>query len=241
MNVSPRAAPTSATRRPPSPPRIPTCPVRHTRRRRVACIPSRVRPPSVAVLALAGACTSAIANPERAPSAPATRNNDSPVLVEGPSSAAPTLLLRLTTDGAAAVESRVRASVPNAFAVLALAYESVGVPHTAADTAAHTVGAVNVRLAGLVGNVPRARYVSCGSGSVAEGGASELRVRATLLTRVTPEGSGSVLSSQLVATGEHLTGNGGAVPCRSTGRLEQAVARAVRDALGGIDTTTAPR
>lgn len=214
----------------------------HARRRRVAFAPSRPRVLGAVAAALTaactGACTSAIANPERAPSPPATRNVDAPVLVEAPASST---LLKLTTTGAPPVETRIRASAPNAFAVLALAYESVGVPHTAADTAARTVGAVNVRLPSNVGGAPLARYVSCGSGSVAEGGMSEMRVRATLLSRVTPEGSGSVLSSQLVATGEHLTGYSGTVPCRSTGRLEQAVARAVRDALGGIDSTAAPR
>ena len=187
----------------------------------------------------AGACSTIVngTSPERAPDARAAQVEEQRIQVDGPSD---DILLRFSQSRAPAVETRVNAPVDRAYAALGGAFFEVGLPPTRSDSARRTVGAVNLPAAGLIETGTLARYVSCGSGSLAEGPLGEYRVRLTLLSRVTEEGSGSVVSTQLFAVGQPpsgTSGNRGDVRCQSSGRLEGALGRAVQKALAGAAPT----
>ena len=204
---------------------------------------SAVRPAAVAAaaclgaacLAAASACSTVVngTSPARAPDAPAARIEAQRVQVDGLSD---DVLLRFSASRAPAVETRVNAPVARAYAALGAAFFEVGLPPTRSDSTRHTIGAINLPAAGLIETSTLARYVSCGSGSLAEGPLGEYRVRLTLLSRVTEEGSGSVVSTQLFAVGQPpsgTSGNRGDVRGQSSGRLEGALARAVQKGLAG--------
>lgn len=188
---------------------------------------------AAATASLTTACATTSANPDLAPvpsAATATQVREQ-VIVDP---AADAVVLQSSVTRAPAFEARVDAPPATVYALLAAAYEQVGLRHTTYDTSARTLGAVNVRVANQVGGVALARYVECGNGTLADGSLGEYRVRLSLYSRVSPQASGSVVSSQLFATAVRPAASNFPVPCRSTGRLETAVGAAVRDLLVAV-------
>ncbi len=136
--------------------------------------------------------------------------------------------VRLVGVRAPAFEVHVRAPVATAYAALTDAYRVAGFPATRFDTTTHIVGAVDVRAADRIDVPTLRRYVSCGGGSYAEPSLGEYRVMVTLLSRVTPDGAGSLVSTQLFAAGQRPGAAGPRTVCPTTGRLEAIVNRAVK-------------
>jgi hypothetical protein len=76
-----------------------------------------------------------------------------------------------------------------------------------------------------LGKASLSQFVDCGGNAGGAANADSYAVTMTVLSRVTPAsgGTGSVVTTQLLASARPVTVAGNTVQCASTGRLEQAI------------------
>lgn len=147
-----------------------------------------------------------------------------PVRVDGPDG---NLDLRVTRNADEVTELQVRAGADRIYAVLPEVYASLGLAANTVAGDTRTVGVVNGRAPRQVARQPLSRYLNCGStmtGPVADA----YVVTLTAVSRVRASGdSASVVGTQIAASAVPGQTSGTRVTCASTGRLEQAINKAV--------------
>lgn len=107
------------------------------------------------------------------------------------------------------------------------AYTSLKLPITVVDTARHVIGAQNARVRNQLAGDRVSRWLSCGVTLSGSPRADSYTVLLTVLTQVRASGSGSVARSVVAGYAQPSDGSTNAVPCSSTGELEQRLHEAL--------------
>lgn len=186
---------------------------------------------TAAALALvAGAGPTACAARSGGPASDAVRNPSAGTLIttriDGGGGTA--MELRSVGDAVSATEATVPAGAEQTFAALPGAYEAVGLSINTVLSDARTLGVREGRAPRRLARQPLSRYLECGADAVGTRHADAWAVTITALTRVTPaRDSASTVRTQVTGSARPLTTSGSAVPCTSTGFLEQAINNAI--------------
>jgi len=132
-----------------------------------------------------------------------------------------------------AADSVLNASPAAALAALEAAYTELGIEVKFRDNATGQLGNKRFSKVRDLAGVRMSKYVGCGfaeTGPVAD----NYRVTMSLVSRVTPIGSGSRVDTQLTAYAEDMGSSKGTLSCTTLGALEQRVhALAVKHTAGG--------
>jgi hypothetical protein len=122
----------------------------------------------------------------------------------------------------AASDSVVDAPPAAVFAALQAAYQDLGIEIKLLDPARRVVG--NKRFSKMfeLDGVRLSKYVGCGTTQTGPT-ADAYRVTMSLVSSVTPSGSGSRLETQLIAYAEDISSSKGRISCITLGALEQRV------------------
>lgn len=112
---------------------------------------------------------------------------------------------------------------------LPAAYQSLGIPLAALDSATMTVGNPGLAVrGGRIGERRVSRYLNCGSDPLTGPIADRAEVRLSVLSHVRPAGAGAVIEVQVSGTAVQRSLSNNAVTCTSTGVLEEALATAAK-------------
>ena len=131
-----------------------------------------------------------------------------------------------------AADSTIEASPDVVFSALAAAYQELGIDVKFLNSTTREVG--NKRFPKMydLGGVRLSKYVGCGStetGPVAD----SYRVTMSIVSQVTPSGTGSRVSTQLTAYAEDLGSSKGTLSCLTLGALEQRINQLTVKHVGG--------
>jgi len=125
-----------------------------------------------------------------------------------------------------ATETDLAVPADRAYAVLPLVYEQLGLKINTAVSDTRTIG-VSSASTRRVGKEPLSRFISCGTNVTGTPLADTYAVTLTVLSRVTPSGTtGSLLSTQVIASAQPMSTSGTTVTCESKGELEERIAKA---------------
>ena len=129
-------------------------------------------------------------------------------------------------------DSLVNAPPDTAFAALVAAYQDLGIEVKLLLPRAREVG--NRRFSKMyeLAGVRLSKYVGCGQSETGQA-ADNYRITMSIVSRVTPSGTGSRIDTQLTAYAEDLSSSKGAISCTTLGGLEERIhALAVKHAGG---------
>ena len=132
-----------------------------------------------------------------------------------------------------AADSTIEAVPDIVFAALAEAYKDLGIEVKFVNSQTRQVG--NKRFSKMydIAGVKLSKYVGCGSTETGSA-ADNYRVTMSLVSQVTPSGSGSRVSTQLSGYAEDLGSSKGALSCITLGGLEQRINQlTVKHVFGG--------
>ena len=135
----------------------------------------------------------------------------------------------LATGSTAVVEgvATVDAPVDKVWAALVPAYDSLAIPLTAIDPAAHVIGNGGFIVHRKLGNARLSQYINCGS---AQGGpsADSYEINLQVTTSLAPASSTStVVTTRVNAAGKPASLSGEYMPCATTGGLETRLVRLI--------------
>ena len=185
-------------------------------------------PWSPSLLVAAALAAAACASSGSAPVESATGTTQNTVRVDGGTSSYQTDL----THSDRATESDLPVTADRAFAILPIVYEQIGLKINTAVSDSRTIG-VNGARTRRVGKDAMSRFLSCGNDATGNSLADSYSVLLTVLSRVTPSGTtGSVLSTQVIATAQPMSTSGSVITCQSTGVLEDRIAKATALRVG---------
>jgi len=120
--------------------------------------------------------------------------------------------------------------IAKVWAVMPLAFDSLGIPVNQIDPANYVIGASSVRVRRSLRKVPLSRYIDCGS--MAGGpSADTYEINLTLLTTLKATETGSVAFTQLEALGRSESLRGDWIRCSSNGTLERKLADVIQASL----------
>ena len=121
-----------------------------------------------------------------------------------------------------AADSTIEATPDVVFSALAAAYQDLGIEVKFLNSTARQIG--NKRFSKMydLAGVRLSKYVGCGSTETGPA-ADNYRITMSIVSQVTPAGSGSRLSTQLSAFAEDLGSSKGILSCLTLGGLEQRV------------------
>jgi hypothetical protein len=131
--------------------------------------------------------------------------------------------------GSSVVEgvATVSAPIDRVWAVLTPSYDSVAIPLTAIDPAAHVLGNGGLIVHRKLGKARLSEYINCGN---SQGGpsADTYEVNLSVSTRLAPAPSGGTIVTTVVnAAGKPASLSGDYVPCGTTGGLETRLVRLI--------------
>ena len=113
------------------------------------------------------------------------------------------------------------------FEALAAVYKDLDIPIATNDPASGRVGNTDFWKSRRGGGQPISTYLNCGD-SITGAAADNYRVYISLLSAVTPDGTGSVLETAFTATARNMEGTtADRVACGTTGRLEERIYKEV--------------
>lgn len=144
------------------------------------------------------------------------------------------LSLRTTADVSVAHDT-VSGQADDLFSLLPTVYDDLEVPINSVNSAARTLGALELRVRGDFAGERASRWIDCGTsitGSIAE----QRELYLTLLTQIEPleEARGrSGVSTHLKGFAVQSGRAGNRTNCSSTGRLERRIASELRKLAGG--------
>jgi len=118
----------------------------------------------------------------------------------------------------------IKAPVDKTFDALTVALRDVGIEPTAVNGAAHTVGNPGFIKTGKLGHTPMTSFFECGSDMTGPRASKDRMTIALNATVLSAAGGISEVRTQLTASSRNMMGaSSDAVPCGSTGRLENAI------------------
>jgi len=126
----------------------------------------------------------------------------------------------------------LNASPESAFVALKSLYPILGVEVKHADPASGEVGNRNLSIVRRLGDRPLSDYVNCGNTMMGLA-ADSYRLRMSVVSRVTPRGTGSTVLTLLTASGEDMTASKGVVECSTLGVFESKLHEYVLTRTGG--------
>ena len=128
--------------------------------------------------------------------------------------------------------AQVSASPSVLFAAVTDAYQELGIEVKLSDPNTGEVG--NKRFSAMyrLAGAPVSTYLGCGLTTTGPA-ADSYRVTISLVSQITPSGSGSQLGTELTATADDLASSKGHISCMTTGALEQKIADLAIKHLGG--------
>ena len=129
-------------------------------------------------------------------------------------------------------DSLVSAPPDTTFAALVAAYRDLGIEVKLLIPSARQVG--NRRFSKMydLAGVRLSKYVGCGMSETGQA-ADNYRVTMSIVSRVTPSGTGSRVDTQLTAYAEDLSSSKGAISCTTLGGLEQRIHALTVKHVGG--------
>lgn len=173
--------------------------------------------PTAALTLVASGCAST----GTAPIESATATTQSTVRVDG---GAAVYQAQLSHDDRA-TENDLTVSADRAFAILPAVYEEIGLKINTAISDSRVVG-VNAARTRRIGKERLSRYLACGNDVTGNAIADAYAVTLTVLSRVSPSSpTGSLLSTQVIATATPMSVSGTTITCQSTGVLEALIAK----------------
>lgn len=131
-----------------------------------------------------------------------------------------------------AADSAIEATPDVVFSALAAAYQDLGIEVKFLHSATRQIG--NKRFSKMydLGGVRLSKYVGCGSTETGPA-ADNYRVTMSIVSQVTPSGTGSRVSTQLTAYAEDLGSSKGTLSCLTLGALEQRINQLTVKHVGG--------
>jgi len=131
-----------------------------------------------------------------------------------------------------AADSVIEATPDVVFSALAAAYQDLGIEVKFLNSATRQIG--NKRFSKMydLGGVRLSKYVGCGSTETGPA-ADNYRVTMSIVSQVTPSGTGSRVSTQLTAYAEDLGSSKGTLSCLTLGALEQRINQLTVRHVGG--------
>jgi hypothetical protein len=132
-----------------------------------------------------------------------------------------------TPEGASS-DSTIDAPPDSAFAALMAAYQDLGIDVKLLNPQTREIG--NRRFAKIydLAGMRMSKYVGCGSTETGPA-ADNYRITMSIVSRVSPSGTGSRIDTQMTAYAEDLGSSKGAISCTTLGVLEQRIhAQAVK-------------
>ena len=131
-----------------------------------------------------------------------------------------------------AADSTIDATPDVVFSALAAAYQDLGIEVKFVNSATRQIG--NKRFSKMydLGGVHLSKYVGCGSTETGPA-ADNYRVTMSIVSQVTPSGTGSRVSTQLTAYAEDLGSSKGTLSCLTLGKLEQRINQLTMKHFGG--------
>lgn len=135
----------------------------------------------------------------------------------------------LATGGTVVVEgvATVDAPIDKVWAALVPAYDSLAIPLTAIDPAAHVIGNGGFIVHRKLGNARLSQYINCGN---AQGGpsADSYEINLSVTTSLAPASSAAtVVTTRVNAAGKPASLSGEYMPCGTTGGLETRLVRLI--------------
>jgi hypothetical protein len=131
-----------------------------------------------------------------------------------------------------AADSTIEATADVVFSALAAAYQDLGIEVKFVNSATRQIG--NNRFSKMydIGGVRLSKYVGCGSTETGPA-ADSYRVTMSIVSQVTPSGTGSRVSTQLTAYAQDLGSSKGTLSCLTLGALEQRINQLTLKHIGG--------
>lgn len=126
----------------------------------------------------------------------------------------------------------LKASPDSAFAALRSLFPVLGIEVKLIDPASGEVGNRNFSKLYRLGETPLREYVNCGS-SMTGLAADSYRVTMSVVSRVTPVGTGSKVETQFTAHAEDMSVSKGLVECTTSGTLEMKLHQFLLTRTGG--------
>ena len=131
-----------------------------------------------------------------------------------------------------ALVDRLAVSPDSAWRVLPAVYADLGVDYQTLDQARRVISHDALALRRQLGRVPLSRYVACGTANGRDN-ADSFAVTMSVRTQVVPDSAGTAVVSVVSATARSLLFDSGDVACSSTQRLEDQIAKLVKEKTGG--------
>ena len=120
------------------------------------------------------------------------------------------------------------------WAALPLAYQDLGIPLAAYDSVQLYIGNPGMAISGnRLGGQRISRFLNCGMDGMLGALADRYDVRLNVVSRVRADGDDGILETQVAGEAAQRGTAGAAVPCSSTGQLEDALANATKLRLSG--------
>jgi hypothetical protein len=138
---------------------------------------------------------------------------------------------RVAEDVPVTSETTVNASPDSTLAALDAAYSELGIEVKLRDSKTGEIGNRKFSKVNSLAGQSLSSYVGCGWTSVGPA-ADNYRITMSLVSRVTPNGTGSSVETRLTAFGEDISSKG-TVSCATRGRLERRVHELALKHLGG--------
>ena len=131
-----------------------------------------------------------------------------------------------------AADSTIEATPDVVFSALAAAYQDLGIEVKFVNSSTREIGNKRFSKMNDLAGVRLSKYVGCGS---AETGpvADNYRVTMSIVSQVTPSGTGSRVSTQLTAYAQDLGSSKGTLSCLTLGALEQRINQLTLKHIGG--------
>lgn len=131
-----------------------------------------------------------------------------------------------------AADSTIQATPDVVFSAVAAAYQDLGIEVKFVNSATREIGNKRFSKMNDLGGVRLSKYVGCGSSET--GPVADIyRVTMSIVSQVTPSGTGSRVSTQLTAYAQDLGSSKGAISCLTLGGLEQRINQLTVKHVGG--------
>ena len=150
-------------------------------------------------------------------------------VVSGPGSRTSQLNVVSTTR---ALVDRLAVSADSAWRVLPAVYADLGIDYQTLDQARRVIAHDALAVRRQLGRVPLSRYVACGTANGRDN-ADSFAVTMAVRTQIVPDSAGTSVVSVVTASARSLLFDSGDVACSSTQRLEDQIAKLVKEKTGG--------
>jgi ribulose 1,5-bisphosphate carboxylase large subunit-like protein len=138
----------------------------------------------------------------------------------------------ITTSNYRGLVDELPLAVDSVWALMPAVYTELGIDFTTLDQKNRVIGNDALHARQRLGKMPLSRYVSCGTDNGRDNADSYAVTMAVRTQLVAGSGSGTTVATTLHATARSLLFNSGDVACASTQRLEDQIAKLLKEKAG---------